>query len=169
MTLYINEIIGRLLQTQGFEQVLERDIHKSLPNPPAQSNPSNARRVMQSRLASEASGRRGTHSDIAVHKRIASEASNVPQSGLGSGISRAFSFRRKPDPTNVIPNLRPLKLVEEQNPGPSLRSDGVISQPRERRHVEGNEPDINEQRAKRASWVPGWFAMPGGPAVEEKQ
>ena len=36
MGLYINEIIGRLLQTQGFEHVLEKDVHKTLPAPPVQ-------------------------------------------------------------------------------------------------------------------------------------
>lgn len=156
MGLYINEIIGRLLQTQGFEKVLEKDVNKMLPPPPLHE-----RRLPPSRVGHETTPRRSFAIDnsTTTHKRLPSEA------GIGGGLSRAFSFRRKPDP---IPNLRPLKLVEEQQPQAALRSDGTLPHIRSRTHNDESEETAEIRAAKRASWVPGWFAKTGLPSGDEK-
>ena len=157
MSLYINEIIGRLLQTQGFEQVLEKDVNKSLPPPPAQD-----RKQSQTRISIETPPRRvlGPEKSASTQKRMSSEA------GI-SGLSRAFSFRKKPETSNPIANLRPLKLVEEQQPQASLRSD-PIAHTRSRTHNEDTEEAAENRAAKRASWVPGWFGKAGTVPDEEK-
>jgi len=154
--LYINEIIGRLLQTQGFERVLEKDVNKMLPPPPVHE-----RRLPPSRIGQETTPRRSLAIDnsSAAHRRLPSEA------GIGGGLSRAFSFRRKPDP---IPNLRPLKLVEEQQPQAALRSDGTLPNARSRTYNDENDESAELRAAKRASWVPGWFSKAGLPGTEEK-
>jgi hypothetical protein len=157
--LYINEIIGRLLQTQGFEKVLEKDVNKTLPPPPLHE-----RRLPTSRVSHETTSRRSFAIDnsTATHKRLSSEA------GISGGFSRAFSFRRKPESSNPIPNLRPLKLVEEQQPQAALRSDGTMPHTRSRTHNDENEEAAEIRAAKRASWVPGWFAKAGVPGADEK-
>jgi hypothetical protein len=149
MALYINEIIGKLLQTKGFEQVFEKDVNKSLPAPP------NDRRSTQplSRTSLESHGRRNVAIENPLHKRM------TPEAGIGGGITRAFSFRRKPDTS--IANLRPLKLVEEQQPQATLRSDGTMPHVRSRTQPEEAEESADPKTAKRASWVPGWFAKVG--------
>lgn len=149
MALYINEIIRKLLQTKGFEQVFEKDVNKSLPAAPYD------RRSMQppSRASLESHGRRNLPLETPAQKRMTSEA------GIGGGITRAFSFRRKPDTS--IANLRPLKLVEEQQPQATLRSDGTMSHVRSRTQTEEAEEGMDAKAAKRASWVPGWFAKAG--------
>lgn len=149
MALYINEIIGKLLRTKGFEQVFEKDVNKSLPIAP------HDRRSMQppSRTSVETHGRRSVALENPIQKRTASEV------GIGGGITRAFSFRRKPD--TAIANLRPLKLVEEQQPQATLRSDGTMSHGRSRLQTDEVEESTDSKTAKRASWVPGWFAKVG--------
>jgi hypothetical protein len=158
MGLYITEIIGRLLQTQGFEQVLEKDVNKSPPIPPQERKPS------QTRINAETAPRRvpGPDSSATAQKRMSSEAA------LGSGLSRAFPFRRKPESSNAIANLRPLKLVEEQHPQPLLRSDGSLGHARSKIYNDDTDEAQEARAAKRASWVPGWFAKSGGVAWEEK-
>lgn len=149
MGLYINEIIGRLLQTQGFEHVLEKDVNKTLPVPPVQD-----RRSSQGRVSTDTTSRRSFVPDnpVPAHKRIVSSETSV-----SGGLSRAFSFRRKPESSNAIANLRPLKLVEEQHPQPPLKSDGSMHT-RSRTYHDDSEELIESRAAKRASWVPGWFA-----------
>jgi hypothetical protein len=149
MVLYISDIVGKLLETKGFEQVFEKDVNKSLPATPGD------RRSMQppSRTSVEPPGRRNVTVENPAHKRMTSEA------GAAGGISRAFSFRRKPDTS--IANLRPLKLVEEQQPQATLRSDGTMSHVRSRTQTEEAEESLDAKAAKRASWVPGWFAKAG--------
>ena len=156
MTLYINEIIGRLLQTKGFEHVLEKDVNKPLPVPEWRSG--------QGRASIEATSRKASASENAapVHKRMSSEA------GISGGLSRAFSFRRKPDSSKTIPNLRPLKLVEEQQPHAGLRSDGTLHYARPRTRTDDEPESVDTKTAKRASWVPGWFAKAGVVPSEEK-
>jgi hypothetical protein len=161
MGLYINDIIGRLLQTQGFEQVFEKDVNKSLPPlPTLDKKPIQT----QARSSVDATARRTfvPESPVPPHKRMTSET------GLSGGISRAFSFRRKPETSTAIANLRPLKLVEEQQPQVSLRSDGTMSHTRSRTHNDENEDTMESRAAKRASWVPGWFAKAGAVPTEEK-
>ena len=158
MGLYINEIIGRLLQTQGFEKVLEKDVSRTLPPP------LHERRLQSSRVGNEAITRRSFALDnsAATHKRLSSEA------GVSGGLSRAFSFRRKPDSSNATSNLRPLKLVEEQQPQAALRSDGSLPHARSRTQNDENDEATDIRTAKRASWVPGWFAKAGVPGADEK-
>jgi hypothetical protein len=158
MGLYINEIIGRLLQTQGFEHVLEKDTNKS-PPPSGQD-----RKSSQTRVSMETNPRRTYVPDtsVPVQKRMVSA-----ETSLTGGLSRAFSFRRKPESSNAIANLRPLKLVEEQQPQPFLKSDGTISHSRSRTHYEEIEETSESRAAKRASWVPGWFAKGGVPSEEK--
>ena len=159
MGLYITEIIGRLLQTQGFEHVLEKDVNKSLPVPLVQD-----RRSSHTRASIDTTFRKSYLPDntIPAHKRVISA-----ETSLGSGLSRAFSFRKKPESSNAIANLRPLKLVEEQNPQPPLRSDGTMHM-RSKTYQEDNEEANESRAAKRASWVPGWFAKGGVVPAEEK-
>ena len=149
MVLYISDIIGKLLETKGFEQVFEKDVNKSLPATPGD------RRHMQPppRTSLESHTRRNVTLENPAHKRMTTEAS------MAGGISRAFSFRRKPD--TAIANLRPLKLVEEQQPQATLRSDGTMSHVRSRTHADETEESMDAKAAKRASWVPGWFAKAG--------
>src|SRR5579862_5188019 len=96
MTLYINEIIGRLLQTQGFERVLERDVRKPLPAvPPSQSHPGTPRRQYhESGVSVEILSRRPMAPEVLSHKRMSTEIQSAPPSNLGGGLSRAFSFRK---------------------------------------------------------------------------
>jgi hypothetical protein len=159
MGLYINEIIGRLLQTQGFEHVLEKDVNKTLPLPSVQD-----RRPSQPRASADIPPRKPLSSDIPtpVPKRVTSDA------GISGGLSRAFSFRKKQESTNTVPNLRPLKLVEEQQPQAFLRSDGTMSHTRSRIHNDDCEETSESRAAKRASWVPGWFVKAGMAQADEK-
>ena len=160
MGLYINEIIGRLLQTQGFEHVLEKDVNKTLPAPSVPD-----RRPIAGRASMDAPPRRNFVPDNSgpAPKRITSTA----ETSLSGGLSRAFSFRRKPESSTAIANLRPLKLVEEQHPQASLRSDGSMSYTRSRTHNDDSDETSESRAAKRASWVPGWFAKAGAAAPEE--
>lgn len=159
MSLYISEIIGRLLQTQGFEQVLEKDTNKTLPPPPMQD-----RRPSQPRVGMDIPPRKPPPSDnpTPIPKRVTSDA------GISGGLSRAFSFRKKQESANTVPNLRPLKLVEEQQPQAFLRSDGTMSHTRSRIHNDDYEETSESRAAKRASWVPGWFAKAGVSQADEK-
>src|ERR1700737_3846610 len=160
MSLYINEIIGRLLQTKGFEHFLKKDFNKTLPMPPpAQGSQLLSRRQSSAATNPDTTSRRTFSPEPSAHKRISSEAEFAPPSGISGGLSRAFSFRKKPDSGNATTNLRPLKLVEEQNPQPALKSDGTLSHTRARIHsADDNEIESSESKAaRRASWVPGWF------------
>jgi hypothetical protein len=168
MTLYINEILGRLLQTQGFEQVLEKDLHKPLPAIPSTGHTPGNRIAPQTRASFDAISRRDTSFDISPHHQIAPQSPAVPPSGIGVGLSRAFSFRRKRDSNPSPAVLRPLKLVEEQRPGISLRSDGIISHAPLRSQTDDDELEHHENKAKRVSWVPGWFSKPGTVCIDEK-
>jgi len=169
MNLYINEIIGRLLQTQGFEHVLEKDINKALPIPPTQGSSQGGKRSFNPRPSTDALLRRNLVNDNPAHKRMSSEiASSTLPASLGGGLSRAFSFRKK-ESGSVPTNLRPLKLVEEQQPQPSTRFDGSTSHLRSRTHNDDSELESAESKAaKRASWVPGWFAKTGTGLGDEK-
>lgn len=162
MTLYINEILGKLLQTQGFEQVLEKESSKPHRAAlPPQFPLSGHRRQQENRTSIEAISRRSMMSEVS-HKAMASEANaaSAPPSSISSGISRAFSFRKKPDYANTSVNLRPLKLVEEQHPAPRIES---LSHGRARTHDENAQRDLAEDKlSKRASWVPGWFGKGAG-------
>ena len=162
MSLYINDIIGKLLQTQGFEHVLEKDVNKALPTVHSQD------RKQAPRTNVDASPRRTfvfvPESPAPVHKRITS----TTETGIGGGLSRAFSFRKKPESSAAIANLRPLKLVEEQQPQASLRSDGTMSYTRSRTHNDDNDETSENRATKRASWVPGWFAKAGVGPLEEQ-
>ena len=168
MTLYINEILGRLLQTQGFEHVLEKDLHKPLPAIPSTSHTPGNRMPAQTRASFDTTFRRDKSFDISTHHQIAPQPSAVPPSGIGAGLSRAFSFRRKTDSNPSPALLRPLKLVEEQRPGTSLRSDGMISHSQLRSQTDDEELEHNENKAKRVSWVPGWFSKTGTVCIDEK-
>jgi hypothetical protein len=167
MSLYINEIIGRLLQTKGFEHVLEKDVNKTLPMPPIQIS---AKRQGSAPMNVESTSRRNFSPETPMHKRISSEASYSASGGIGGGLSRAFSFRKKPEIANTIPNLRPLKLVEEQHPQPALKSDGTLSHSRARMYsADDSEIETSESKAaKRASWVPGWFGKTGAMTLDDK-
>lgn len=168
MSLYINEIIGRLLQTQGFEHVLEKDVNKALPAPPPPRAPPTPKMFNPSRLSVDGLPRKTIASENPAHKRMFSEAPSTSSPGIGGGLSRAFSFRKKPDPS-ASANLRPLKLVEEQHPQPQPRVDNTGAKPRTRYQTEDTEVDSMESKAaKRASWVPGWFAKGGITPEEEK-
>jgi hypothetical protein len=155
MGLYINEIIGRLLQTGGFEHVLEKDVNKQLPTLPQQD-----RRQAHVRMNVETTSRRA----IAVDNPGPQNKRISPEAGITVGLSRAFSFRKRQEISNGTANLRPLKLVEEQHPQGSLRSDGTMSH--SRAHTDDNEIDDN-RAAKRASWVPGWFGKAGVASPEK--
>jgi hypothetical protein len=170
MSLYINEIIGRLLQTKGFEHVLEKDVNKSLPIPPSPSGTHPSRRQAPLPMNPELLNRRNVPPETPAHKRVLSEAAHTPSSGISGGLSRAFSFRKKPESLNPIPNLRPLKLVEEQHPLPALRSDGTMAQSRTRMYsVDDAEVETSDSKAaKRASWVPGWFGKAGALNLDDK-
>lgn len=159
MGLYINEIIGRLLQTQGFEHVLEKDVNKILPT--------QDRRPIPVRASMDAPQRRNFVPDgpAPAPKRMTSTA----ETSISGGLSRAFSFRRKPESSTAIANLRPLKLVEEQQPQALLRSDGSMSYMRSRTHNDDSDETSESRAAKRASWVPGWFAKAGVTGPDEKQ
>ena len=155
MGLYINEIIGRLLQTKGFEHVLEKDANKPTPLQPGPE-----RRAGPTKISTETATRRTLTSEnpAPVQRKVSSEAG----ASISGGLSRAFSFRRKPESAATIPNLRPLKLVEEQQPQASLRSDGTLHYARPRTYADDPDPETTESKAaKRASWVPGWFAKAG--------
>src|ERR1700738_3587235 len=82
MSLYINEIIGRLLQTQGFEHVLEKDVNKSLPVPPPQAPSHGGKRTFSSRPTTEPPLRRSVIADNLQHKRMSSEIFLTPSAGL---------------------------------------------------------------------------------------
>ena len=141
--------------------MLEKDVSKTLHAPPVQD-----RRQIPGRASMDAPARRNfvPDSPAPAPKRMTSTA----ETSISGGLSRAFSFRRKPESSTAIANLRPLKLVEEQQPQASLRSDGSMSHTRSRTH-NGDTDETSESRAaKRASWVPGWFAKAGG-APDEKQ
>jgi hypothetical protein len=172
MSLYINEIIGRLLQTQGFEHVLEKDVNKALPTPPPPPPPPRAAQTPKmfnpARFSMDGPPRKSMASDNPVHKRMISEAATTTPAGIGGGLSRAFSFRKKPDQA-ASANLRPLKLVEEQQPQIPARIDSTATKPRSRYQTEEPDFEFNESKAaKRASWVPGWFAKTGMAPEEEK-
>lgn len=169
MSLYINDIIGRLLQTQGFEHVLEKDVNKALPVPPTHGQLQSGKRTFNSRPPPDAPPRRSVVADNPAHRRMVSEtSSSTPPASIGGGLSRAFSFRKK-ESSSVSTNLRPLKLVEEQHPQPSMRFDGTTPHLRSRTHNDDSELDsIESKAAKRASWVPGWFAKTGvGPGDDK--
>src|SRR5579859_5915492 len=169
MSLYINEIIGKLLQTKGFEHVLEKDVNKNLPATPRGHGLQAFSRTPSSIPAASDSALRRSHVvESPAHRRITSDNASTAPVGIGGGLSRAFSFRKKPD--NPIPHLRPLKLVEEQQPQPPMRSDGTVPMPRPRMHTSDEiESETSESRAaKRASWVPGWFAKAGTGSFEDK-
>ncbi len=168
MSLYINEIIGRLLQTQGFEHVLEKDVNKSLPASPTQAPSHGGKRTFSSRPTIEPPLRRSVVVDNLAHKRMSSEVLSTPSAGLGGGLSRAFSFRKR-EAGGPSTNLRPLKLVEEQHPQSLPRVDGTTAHLRSRTHNDDSDPDSLESKAaKRASWVPGWFAKTGTGLGEER-
>jgi hypothetical protein len=169
MNLYINEIIGRLLQTQGFEHVLEKDVNKALPVPPTQGFSQGGKRSLNHRPTTDVPFRRNVLTDNMAHKRMSSESAfSTPPASLSGGLSRAFSFRKK-EVGSVSTNLRPLKLVEEQHPQPSMRSDGSTPHLRSRTHNDDSEPESSENKAaKRASWVPGWFAKTGSGLGDER-
>src|SRR5436190_24185897 len=84
MGLYINEIIGRLLQTQGFEHVLEKDANKTLPAPSIQE-----RKPIPGRASMDAPPRRNVVPDSSApaHKRMTSTA----EPSMSGGLARAFS------------------------------------------------------------------------------
>jgi len=152
MTLYINEIIGRLLRTGGFEHVLEKDVNRSVP---ASSTHDQA--------GLETTSRRTSNFDqqAPVHNRMSSE------SGISGGLSRAFSFRKRPETPRTIANLRPLKLVEEQQPHGDSKSETGTAPHRARVHTDEKEGDIEQRIAKRSSWVPGWFGKAGPASTDE--
>jgi hypothetical protein len=155
MTLYINEIIGRLLQTHGFEHVLEKDVNKLLPSLP----PSDAR---SARTDTVSPSRRVIGSDA-----LASPRQKPPsEAGISVGLSRAFSFRKKPDVLSGTTNLRPLKLVEEQHPQPPLRSEASVSHTYSRTYPEAGDHE-ETMTTKRTSWVPSWFAKTGSGPPEK--
>jgi len=154
MTLYINEIIGRLLQTKGFEHVLEKDAARPMPLTPGQSHFAAHRRPHEARISVEMPPRKSVASESSGYKRMSTEIGS-PSVSTGSGLSRAFSFRRKPDQPNTSTNLRPLKLVEEQHP--KQREEAAIHG-RARTHGDDIEAESGDNKlGKRASWVPGWF------------
>jgi hypothetical protein len=168
MSLYINEIIGRLLQTQGFEHVLEKDVNKALPVPPTQGPPHVSKLAFNSRPTTEAPLRRSVVADNPAYKRMSSEISSAPSASLGGGLSRAFSFRKK-ETSTPLTNLRPLKLVEEQHPQSLQRLEGTATHLRSRTHNDDSDLDSMESKAaKRASWVPGWFAKTGTGLGDER-
>jgi hypothetical protein len=171
MSIYINEIIGRLLQTGGFEHVLEKDVNKSLPMPPpAQGSQYSSRRHVPALASMDTPSRRHFTPETIAHKRMSSEVTSTASGGISGGLSRAFSFRKKPESANAMANLRPLKLVEEQHPQPALKSDGTLSHSRARVYsVDDNDIETSESKAaKRASWVPGWFGKAGAVTLDDK-
>ena len=168
MNLYINEIIGRLLRTQGFEHVLEKPANRSV-----------SLTSTQDRAAPEMSPRKTTTSNFDQQAAVAHKRLSLDSSGVSGGLSRAFSFRKRPadTPRTTIANLRPLKLVEEQQPQSygELRSDttglavaSTSNRPSSREQPDDQEmisnSEIEQRITKRTSWVPGWFAK-AGPGV----
>jgi hypothetical protein len=156
MTLYINEIIGRLLQTKGFEHVLEKEAQRPISTASTQSHFANFRRPHENRASVDMLARRPPAAEFSSHHRLSMEITAPSIAQTGSGLSRAFSFRRKPEMTSASTNLRPLKLVEEQHP--NWRGENRIHS---RARTQGDEAaesgDSKTGMGKRASWVPGWF------------
>src|ERR1700676_1511634 len=71
MSLYINEIIGRLLQTKGFEHVLEKDVNKTLPMPPpAQGSQLLSRRQPSAATNPDTTSRRTFSPEPSAHKQF---------------------------------------------------------------------------------------------------
>jgi hypothetical protein len=160
MTLYITDIVGKLLETRDLEHVLEKDTSRTLPAAPSIRE----RRLSPNRLSVETAARRSFVTESAspsLHKRLSADPS------LGSGLSRAFSFRKKPEASQAVANLRPLKLVEEQQPQPPLWTDGSLAPARSRIHNEEGEDAAEIRAAKRASWVPGWFGKGSVPSDDK--
>jgi hypothetical protein len=99
LTLYINKIIGRLLQHQEFESILDSDfrpgvnVHKDLPPPPAKEDASGSSMLQRAKsVAMSATRRPRPQSQMPAPHSALTDPDTAPS--IPFGLNRTSSFRK---------------------------------------------------------------------------